>query len=86
MKIDQGSPTRRLRVAIGHADNDAFLKTQYIAHVVGESTKHGQFRRSRITKYRINAKVPHHADEGFSHGRTMVTLVGHKLAVFGFNA
>jgi hypothetical protein len=79
------SLTRRLGIAIGHTDNYGFLKTQYIAHVLREFAEHGKFGGAWVAEHRIDAKVSHHTDEGFSHSRTVGSLVGHKLSVFGLN-
>ena len=43
MEIDEGGVACGLGIAIGHADNDRFLKAQNIAEILGKIAKHRQF-------------------------------------------
>jgi hypothetical protein len=40
VQIDQRGIARRLRVAVGHADDDRFLQPEHVAKVVGEVAEH----------------------------------------------
>ena len=69
MQIDDRRPPGALRIAIGHAEHDAFLKAHDVTEVGWKVPEHRQFRGARIAKHRGHPEFSQEANGYGAHCR-----------------
>ena len=57
VQVDERRVPRRLRVAVGHADDDRFLQAEHVAEIVGKVSEQRQLGRAGIAEDRRHPEV-----------------------------
>src|SRR5262249_34057109 len=76
---DKAGITRRLRVAIGHADDGRLLQAKHVIDVVGPVGEERQFRRAGIAEHLPDAEGAQQVErrlldgDGFGYGFGLLT-------------
>jgi hypothetical protein len=86
VEIDERGVARRLRIAVGHADDHRFLQAQNVTEVAGEIPEQRQFGRAGIAEDRRDPEPAQQIEDGGAHAREQDLVfrgVGHGGPVCG---
>jgi hypothetical protein len=69
VEVDVCRAARRLRVAVGHADDDQLLEAEDVGEVLREVAQHRQLSRARVAEDRRHPVGPEQVERRLTHSR-----------------